>query len=440
MLKKMTYQLDENKACVLMKDAKFPAPFESRLEYGTPARGSWNIVHVGMLMPESHQIFVCGQGCLRGVVLTAAEMNALDRFSTVAIRENNILEGDMENLIIDGVSHIIEKLHYTPKAILVYTNCIHHFIGCDLDLVYRVLGEKYPNIEFTDCYMNPIMRKSGLTPDQIMRRQLYSLLDPMPIDKKSINIIGNNIPTDDSSELVRLIKDNGFVLRDITLTKTYKEYKELAQSALNIYYNPAVQEGARYLEEKLGQKQMYLPLCYGFEEIEENLDKLCEYLNVNKVDWSENKKAADLALKKAKEVIKDTPIVVDYTAIIRPMSLVRLLLEYGFNITSIYLDSILSEEEKDFEWIKKNHPNIKLFATVEAKMRVINRERDQKILAIGQKATYFNSTNNFINIVEGGGMYGFDGICRLADLMIDAFENEKDAKKLIQIKGLGCNN
>ena len=31
-------------------------------------------------MPESHQIFVCAQACLRGVVLTAAEMNAMDRF------------------------------------------------------------------------------------------------------------------------------------------------------------------------------------------------------------------------------------------------------------------------------------------------------------------------------------------------------------------------
>ena len=38
--------------------AAFPAPFESGLEYNPPTRGVWNIVHTGMLIPESRQIFV----------------------------------------------------------------------------------------------------------------------------------------------------------------------------------------------------------------------------------------------------------------------------------------------------------------------------------------------------------------------------------------------
>ena len=65
--------------------AVFPAPFESGLEYNPPTRGVWNIVHTGMLIPESRQIFVCAQGCLRGVILTAAEMNAMDRMSWVTV-------------------------------------------------------------------------------------------------------------------------------------------------------------------------------------------------------------------------------------------------------------------------------------------------------------------------------------------------------------------
>ena len=60
---------------VPIKDASFPSPFISGLEYSVPARGSWTIVHVGMLVPEAHEIFVCASACLRGVVLSAAEMN-----------------------------------------------------------------------------------------------------------------------------------------------------------------------------------------------------------------------------------------------------------------------------------------------------------------------------------------------------------------------------
>ena len=127
---------DMSGASVPMSDASFPSPHKSGLEYGTPARGVWNIVHTGMLIPESHQIFVCAQGCLRGVVLTAAEMNASDRFSTIAVCENNVLEGDMEALIIDGTEDILNKLPKMPKAVLIFTSCIHKFMACDLDFVY----------------------------------------------------------------------------------------------------------------------------------------------------------------------------------------------------------------------------------------------------------------------------------------------------------------
>ena len=72
---------------VRIADADFPAPFRSGLEYSSPARGTWNIVHTGMLIPGSHQIYVCAAGCLRGVVLTAAEMGTMDRFSTVVLSE-----------------------------------------------------------------------------------------------------------------------------------------------------------------------------------------------------------------------------------------------------------------------------------------------------------------------------------------------------------------
>ena len=50
---------DEKDACVLAKDAKFPSPFDSKLEFSCSARGTWNIAHTGMLIPESHEVFVC---------------------------------------------------------------------------------------------------------------------------------------------------------------------------------------------------------------------------------------------------------------------------------------------------------------------------------------------------------------------------------------------
>ena len=441
MLKKIErMDVDESCAAVRIADAKFPAPFRSGLEYSAPARGTWNIVHTGMLVPEGHEIFVCAASCLRGVVLTAAEQGTSDRFSTIAVRENNLLDGDMEQLIIDGVGDILSKLPKRPPAVLLYTSCVHHFTGCDLKLVYRRLREKYPDVDFTDCYMNPIMRKSGLTPDQLMRRQLYSLLKIQPLDQKSVNIIGNDFATLPTSELVTIVKEGGYTLREIQDCHSYAEYQQMATASLNIVYNPAAKAGAAALERRLGQKYLYLPLSYDYNEIVDGLNTLCDALHLPRKDFSRRIADCEAAMEKAKAVIGDTPIAIDYTLCYRPLSLARLLLRKGFNVQRVYLDGI-GEEKADFEALQREAPDLMLYATVEVKMRFLHGEDagagGEHFLALGQKAAYFTGSDNFVNIVECGGLYGFDGIIRLAGEMEDAYLHKKDARRLIQIKGFG---
>jgi hypothetical protein len=437
MLKRVGVEPDESGAAVRIREAHFPEPFHSGLEYGAPARGTWNIVHTGMLIPGSHQIYVCAANCLRGVVLTAAEMGAEDRFSTVTIKENNVLEGDMEELIVEGVTDILNRLPKMPPAVLIFTSCIHHFMGCDLPLCFSRLRERFPQTTFTDCYMNPIMRKSGLTPDQLMRRQLYSLLEKKELDARSVNIIGNDLPTDETSDLVQLIRKAGFTLRDITLCKTYAEYQDMAKSALNISYNAAACAGGDLLEERLHQRHLFLPLTYTADAIRKNMTALASVLGTE-YDSAPLEAAAEAALRDARALIGDTAIALDYTATMAPISLARLLVEHGFRVERIYADAYSELEREDFEWLQKNAPEITMYATVQVKMRVLPRTTSEKMLAIGQKAAYFTGTRNFVNIVEGGGMYGFDGIRRMAELMKDAFLHERDASGLIQQKGLGC--
>ena len=435
MLKRVT-PASANGAMVRIAAAKAPAPFVSGLEYGAPARGVWNIVHVGMLIPEAHEIFVCAGNCLRGVVLTAAEMGAQRRFSTVTIKENNILDGDMETLLIDGVTEILHRLPALPPAVLVYTSCIHHFLGCDLALCYRELQKRFPTVDFTDCYMNPIMRKSGLTPDQLMRRQLYSLLKPRTQDG-GVNILGNCFPTDDTSELVRIIRRTGRTLRDITACRNYEDYQQMAASSIHIAYNPPAKAGGERLANRLGGTFLYLPLCYTPSRIRENLQALCQTLGTV-YDPAADEACAEQALVHAKTLLGDTEIAIDYTATPAPMSLARLLLSHGFCVTRIYADSVAPDDLEDFRWLQENTPELSLYATVHVKLRVLPRTSERPLLAIGQKAAYFTGTRHFVNIVEGGGMYGFDGICRLCGLIEEAFLTERDPKDFIQQKGLGC--
>ena len=51
MLKRLNGADDMTGAEVAIRDAEFPVPFVSGLEYNAPARGPWNIVHTGTPPP-----------------------------------------------------------------------------------------------------------------------------------------------------------------------------------------------------------------------------------------------------------------------------------------------------------------------------------------------------------------------------------------------------
>lgn len=432
----MLRKLGESPACVRISEAEYPAPFRSGLEYNPPARGVWNIVHTGMLVPEAHQIFVCAQGCLRGVVLTAAEMNALDRMSWISVEEQDMFDGSMESDIIEGTAEILNKLPKQPRAVLLFLSCIHLFAGCDFGMILNELRERFPHIDFADCYMTPTMRKS-ITPDAKMRIQLYDMLKPVKLNENSVSIIGNDRATDEGSELVKIIRRSGKILRDITYCKSYDEYLDMAQSTVNITYIPNAKPAGEMLESRLGAKHLYLPASFDYDEIRANYGLLCERLGVETPDFSKDISKAENALEHALDIIGDTPVAVDFTAVTRPFGFAWLLCRHGFNLRYIFADVIGAEDKDAFEQLRENFPDIIICSAVNTAMQFTSAEKE-KVLAVGQKAAYYCGTDNFVNIVSNGGYYGFAGIAKLAELMEDAFENPKDRRRVIQLKGFGC--
>ena len=125
------------------------------------------------------------------------------------------------------------------------------------------------------------------------------------------------------------------------------------------------------------------------------------------------------------------------TAAQSQLELAKLLLTHGFSVTRIYLDAVNPEEKATFEWLKQQYPGLSYEPTIHPEMRVRPR-KEENILAIGQKAAWFTGTKHFVNLVEGAGLYGFDGIRKVAGLMIEAWQEEKDPEDLIIRKGWGC--
>ena len=441
MLRRVGETVDSKDAVIKIKDASFPAPFASELEFNSPVHGNWNIVHTGMQMPEAIQIYVCADNCMRGVVLTAAEMNAADRFSFVILEQQDILNSNLEEITIEGVTDVLNKRKDHPKAVLLFTVCLHHFVGSNLDYIYGKLERRFPDICFIRCYMDPIMQKHGLTPDQKLRKAMY---DPLPVcepDEKTVSVFGSDFVLDESSDIKRLLKKYDYTVRELPACQNWQELLDMSKGRLFIDCYPAGKYGTEAHARRLGREHLYLPGSFDYDEIEWQLKQLTDALGLPELTEDEMKRereACEESLAKAKELIKDMPITLDYLYHPRPLGLAKLLLTHGFRVKAIYLDSISPEEEADFLWLQEHAPELELIATIQVKMRVLPRGGGEEVLAIGQKAAYFSRSRHFVNLVQGEGLYGFDGIRRTAELMMDAYREEKDTEKLVIQKGWGC--
>ena len=273
-----------------------------------------------------------------------------------------------------------------------------------------------------------------------MRSRLYTLLKERPKNEKAAAIIGNDLPTREKGELVEFLKAGGFKIHEITSCKSYEQYQEMAESTYYISYNPAAKAGGDMLAGRLGGIHFYMPFSFDYKEIDEGFERLAKLLGTELPDFSAKKASCERALEDTRKLIKETPIVIDYTFCPRPLGLAKMLLNAGFIVEKVYVDSISEEEKEDFIYLQEHYPKLFLYPTVHAGMRFMAEKSPGQVLAIGQKAAYFENTKHFVNVVEGGGMIGYDAVQNTLRLMREAYLEEKDMRKLIQIKGMGCEN
>ena len=439
-------------------EASFPMPFAQELEFNPPVHETWNIVHIGMLFPQSHQIYICSDNCMRGVVMTAAEMNAIERFSCVVLEEKDMHSGNLEEITLEGVTDVLNKIRKKrgeaalPKAVLVFPVCLHHFMGCDLRYVYRELEKRFPQIVFLKCWMDPIMQKTGPSPDMKLRKAMMDVLMPCEVKNGLTALLGDIYALDPESDLMKLIRAadaaKGTVSTPLQIQDcgTLEEYRRLSGREVLITRSPLSEISVRQTARRLGLRPLYLPAAIGYGEIRELLSTAAQTLGITPeqagIDPAAEEKECDEALRHLYGVIGDTPVAIDYISVQRPIGLARLLLEHGFNVKEVYLDAVSREEEEDFGWLKEHHGEVLLCSTIHVKGRLLHAEAIDRqhsgYLAVGPKAAWFCGTEHFVNLIDHGGMWGYSGIRKLAGLMEDACLNAKDTRDLVPRKGLGC--
>ena len=367
--------------------------------------------------------------------MTAAEMNAMDRFIGITIEERDIFDGHLEEQMIETITYALNKRSSLPPVAIIFPVCLHKFLSVDLDYVYKKLRATFPTVVFVEAYMDPLSQKEGLAPDQRLRKVMYDSIQPLAQDD-SIALLGSEVThTYETSDLVAMAIDHHLKVRQLK-DMSYQDFLDLGRAQMHICTYPAGDYGIQALSKRLHASYLYLSPCFDYKSIQEELDLFCDKLHISHLDHQAREEACDEAFSHLKDIIGQKAIAIDFVATPRPLNLARVLLEHGFNVTSVYLDTIFPEEKEDFLFLQKQFPALKLIPTIHANMRFEMGEGE--CLAIGPKAAYFENTRHFVNIIEGGGFFGYRGLLSMLKAIEEAYYTSKDPALIVPQKGLGC--
>lgn len=320
---------------------------EKTLHYVSAAHGGWGIVRIAAQVPESHQLFVCPFACGRHGAL-GGEMNGIkDRISYLFITEADIVSGEFEELIVDGVNELFEALEKQPKVLFVFTACLDDLLGTDHEPILKRLGELYPDTYFRHCTMNPISLDTTLPPGITVQINMYSLLEPASEQKKQVNLLGCNVPQKETDDIRAVLQQAGYELGVLSACRDYAEFEEMAKAELNLVISPVVLAAAKKMEKKLGIPWLRHLRSYRLDEIDEMYAELSKQLNTDLTEAAaEFRKKAEEKITETLAVIGNYPVAVDYQAVLRPFNLALALTEYGFKVGLVASNGIPAFEKE----------------------------------------------------------------------------------------------
>lgn len=412
----------------------------STLHYTSPAHGGWGVVRLGMLVPESYQLFVCPFACGRHGALGAIGHGLKDRLSYLYIDESDIVSGGYEDLIPEAVAELLDTLEKRPKVLMIFVSCLDDLLGTDHESILEVLREQHEDVRFTFCHMNPITLDTDNPPPVNIRRKMYGLLEPRESKKSQVNLIGNPVQIRPESELFGFLQALGVEqVNHIAQFETFEAYQHMAAAKWNLVVAPPAVKAAMDMKARLNIDFELVYTNYREEDILNTYKRLMEKLADKeevKFDLEQYQRKARQAVWEAREAVGDRPVFIDYTAVVFPFAAARALCEAGFYVAGIFAQTAQGAEKEHADWIHEHMPEIQVLNPIAHDIPTKIGTFPKDSLAIGFEAAYITRARHVYGLVNNEGNFGFDGLVRLMEGIVHGVQREEDLETLIKNYGL----
>ena len=402
------------------------------LAYNSPGAEGFGVKRAGLSVPESVMLIVAPGCCGRNTSLISSMPEYKNRFFYLEMNEPDLVTGRHLNKIPDAVKEVLSFLKDSgkkvPKAVMICITCVDALLGTDMDRVCRkaedaLTGGEFEGVKVRPCYMYALTREGRRPPMVHVRQTIYSLLEPMEKDPRSVNIIGGFAPLEDT-ELITYLKSSGIRnIRQISTCRTYEEFLQMASANFNIVIDPEARAAAEDMNKNLNIPYIELTRVYSTDKISSQYKALSSVAGLDIID-SEEKAEADEAVTRLKEAYPDLTFNVGECTNANAFELALSLVRMGFKVDEIY--ATLAPE--NFVYVKNLamlSPDTKIYCNMEPTMLYYKISSSKAQVTVGKDAKFYCPDIPNIAWNQDARPFGYQGV---RDLMNKVFEALKEAE------------
>ena len=437
----------------------------AQLAYQIPSGGRRRAI---LRIPESHDLYLCPNSCGRRQGIRALKNGEADHASFLNFSQADVALGDYVRQIDEAVDAVLERVLPRPRVLTLHVNCIDDFLGTDTDALLEGLAQRHPDVTFLLARLNPVAAdvRGGASPAQAVQAGLYVPLVPVAPGEHDagVNVVGAFARLPQTSEIYEVLAALGTPtdgVRDLLSCPTFADYQLMARSRLTLSVGHLGDEAAADMEERLGIPWMAWPACYALDEIARRYGRLvralaspdvgtpcpageADFMGAADTDADASHAATDTglpacvtdllaaarrraesALARAREALGDLPVYVDTSASLMPFSLACALLGYGFNVRAVFALHSKGWDDDARRALEASHPEV-LVVTTQGIEAIQGFDLPRAAVSVGRDAGFLVRANHVAELYHDEGHFGFDGMARLADLLVESLSATRE--------------
>ena len=302
------------------------------LDFNSPGARGFGVKRAGLAIPGSVMLLIAPGCCGRNTALLN-ELGYSERFFYLMLDDTDIVTGRYISKIPKACAELLEELDEKPSVVMLCVTCVDALLGTDMERVCRACEEE-TGVRTAPAYMYALTREKRLPPMGLVRKSVYSLLEPQKRRSNECAVMGYFSALEDGCELYDMLKAIGIKkVHELGRCKTFEEYKDISRANFSLVLNSEARAAAQDMQSRLGIPFIELTRVYRLSKIHNQYMLLGQAIG-SEFDDSEYYRRAEKSVNDFKEKYSDTVFAIGESLNADSFELALALTEYGFKVAA----------------------------------------------------------------------------------------------------------